>query len=690
MPSSSPAKPPRPNSAASCTPTGPQVDAALERLQDLALAWESPGGIRPLTGLAEVLAGDRSGLRPRSPEPPTPEEVAAHLEALSPAARALLEHVDAEGGEATTGSARHTVLPADAETPAEELLARKLLVPRPTGTVVLPGEVGLVLRGGRTTRDPIPPTPEIATADRGAEAVDRAGAGAAFEAVRRIELLLDHWGTQPAAALRSGGLGVRELKAAAAHLHVDEPTTALLVEVASGAGLLAARADTDGNPVWVPTDAFDAWVASDVAGRWATLVRAWWESPRMPGLVGARDANGKPWNALSPELASRTMTEARSMTLAALGSLAPGQVLAAATGTPSVVARVAWQRPRRPRSRADQVAWTITEAASLGVTGLGGLTAYTRALLAGDDPAPLLRDLLPQPVDHVLIQADLTAVAPGPLEAELARRLQLLADVESRGGATVYRFSPGSVRRALDVGWSAAEVHEFLGTVSRTPVPQPLTYLVDDTVRTFGTIRVGHAEAFLRADDEAALSELLGNPKAAGLGLRRLAPTVLISTTPLDVLLPRLRELGAAPVVEAADGTVRVTRPDLLRARTPREQRGAPARGAGDRADRGRGHRGPLRRPGGGGPARVGTDPHPQRVADGAAQRGRRGCDGADRLRRQPRHRLRPDRRPALGRGRPAAGPRPPRRRRTHLRRPPDHQRAAGGRRAVTATPPPP
>ncbi len=62
----------------------------------------------------------------------------------------------------------------------------------------------------------------------------------------------------------------------------------------------------------------------------------------------------------------------------------------------------------------------------------------------------------------MLIQADLTAVAPGPLESALARRLQLVADVESRGGATVYRFTPGSVRRALDVGWSAAEVHEFV------------------------------------------------------------------------------------------------------------------------------------------------------------------------------------------------------------------------------------
>ena len=52
---------------------------------------------------------------------------------------------------------------------------------------------------------------------------------------------------------------------------------------------------------------------------------------------------------------------------------------------------------------------------------------------------------------------------------------------------------------------------------------------------------------------------------------------MIISDTPVDVLLPRLRDLGASPVVEAADGTVQVTRPDALRARPPRE-RGPSAR----------------------------------------------------------------------------------------------------------------
>ena len=556
-----------------------RTDAAVQRLVDLALVWEAPGGLRPLSGVAEALGGHRSGLRPRSAEPLPLPRVRELLAELSPAARAMLEHVDEAGGEAQAGAARQTLLPDQAETPAEELLSRRLLVPRGGGLVVLPGEVGLALRGGRTTREPVDQAPALATAERGQPLVDRVGAGAAFEAVRRVELLLDHWGTAPPGALRSGGLGVRDLKATATHLHVDESTAALLIEVAHAAGLLASRADSHGNLVWVPTDTYDAWLARPTAGRWLDLAAAWRDSPRMPGLVGTKDAAGKSWNALAPELAARTVVEARAMALSTMALLPVDEVLAAGTGLPSLVARIAWERPRRPSTRAEQVGWAVSEAAVLGVTGLEGLTTYSRRWLEGADAAPSLDALLPDPVDHVLIQADLTAIAPGPLETDLARRLQLLADVESRGGATVYRFTPGSVRRALDVGWSAVEIHEFLGTVSRTPVPQPLSYLVDDTVRTFGTIRVGHAEAFLRADDEGALSELLHHPAASALGLRRIAPTVLISDTPLDVLLPRLRDLGAAPVVEGADGTVRVTRPDLLRARAPRERRTAPAQG---------------------------------------------------------------------------------------------------------------
>ena len=421
------------------------VVAALARLRALALAWDSPEGLRALTGVADCLVGGPeagvSGLRPRSPAAAPLEVVAARLGEVSDAARAMLDHVFAEGGEATAGAARRTVHPADAVGPAEELVSRGLLVPSRDDLLVVPGEVGMVLRGGRTTTEPIDQAPELATADRPTRLTDGSAAGAAGDFCRRTELLLEWWSTRPAAALRTGGLGVRELKAAADHLHLSDPDTALVIETASAAGLLATRADSDGNPVWVPTDAFDRWLNADLAARWVTLARAWLTSPRLPGLVGGRAADDKPWNALTPELASVLMPETRAMTIAALAEVPPGQALASGTGLPSLVARLAWLRPRRPRSRADQVAWTVAEAAALGVTGLDALSPYARALVAGEDPEPVLAPLLPVPVDHVLIQADLTAVAPGPVESGIARSLQLLADVESRGAATVYRFT---------------------------------------------------------------------------------------------------------------------------------------------------------------------------------------------------------------------------------------------------------
>jgi hypothetical protein len=546
------------------------VRAALDRLLDLALVWESRAGLRALTGVAEAL-GPVSGLRPVSAGRRSPADVRALVEQVSPAARAMLEHVVDAGGEAVS-SARTTVSIAEAATPAEELIARGLLVPRSGGPMLVPGEAGIALRG-HTTSEPVDVAPEIPTSPRARSLVDKVAAGAAFETVRRTELLVDGWGAEPPASLRSGGLGVRDLRATAQRLHVDEPTAALLVEIAHEAGLVTTAADPDGSPAWLPTDLFDTWSAQPVGERWLVLVRAWLASDRTPSLVGQRDSAGKVWNALVPELVSPLARETRRMTLAELALLPEDEVLASGTGVPGLVARLAWLRPRRPRQRADQVVHVLTEAAGLGLTGLEGLSSYARALIEGGDPVPALTELLPEPVDHVLLQADLTAVAPGPLEPALARNLQLIADVESRGGATVYRFTPASVRRALDAGWSAAEVHGFLASVSRTPVPQPLTYLVDDAARTFGSIRVGYAEAFLRTDDETALAELLHHPRAGALGLRRIAPTVLISSTPLDVLLPRLRELGAAPVVEAADGSIHVARPDQLRARTPRGRR---------------------------------------------------------------------------------------------------------------------
>ena len=121
------------------------------------------------------------------------------------------------------------------------------------------------------------------------------------------------------------------------------------------------------------------------------------------------------------------------------------------------------------------VGWTWREAAWLGLVALGAVTAFAEVpMRAGKPMSERLAALFPSPVDRIVIQADLTAVTPGPPAYALARDLRLLADQESRGGGGVFRFSAASMRRAFDAGWSAADVHRWLAEHSSTGVPQPL------------------------------------------------------------------------------------------------------------------------------------------------------------------------------------------------------------------------
>lgn len=488
--------------------------------------------------------------------------------------------------------------------PVKWLRDRGLLLPVSTRTVVLPREAALHLRAGRAHRVPEPVAPCVeAAAARDPQAVDKAAAGQAFLALSTIEELLKLWNGGGPAVLRAGGLSVRELKRAANAMDVSEQTAAFWVELAYAAGLLASDGETDER--YAATPAYDDWLELPAQDRWVRLATAWLAGSRTPGLVGGQDAKGRALSALGPELDRSAAPEVRHRVLGLLDALPPGT----APDPASLLARLRWERPLRagarggatpppgssagtpsraagtgygaPPASASATAsaaspapgdtsdlrsrlalWTLNESELLGITGRGALSSQARALLT-DGPAEAaarLAPLVPEPLDHVLLQADLTAVAPGPLERPLAEMLSVLADIESKGGATVYRFTPGSVRRALDAGQAATDLHAFLAAHSRTPVPQPLSYLIDDVARRHGHLRIGSASAYVRCDDEAVLNEILADKRSATLRLRRLAPTVLAAQTDPASLLEGLREMGFAPAAESAEGDVLITR----------------------------------------------------------------------------------------------------------------------------------
>ncbi|MEU5342120.1 helicase-associated domain-containing protein [Streptomyces sp. NPDC020766] len=487
------------------------------------------------------------------------------------------------------------------------LLDRGLLLPTAPGTVVLPREVALHLRAGRAHRDtqPLPPAVEPAATHR-PQVVDTTAAGQAYTSLATIEELLKDWDEGGPTVLRAGGLSVRDLKRTAAALDLSEPVTAFWVELAYAAGLLASDGEADER--YAATPAYDEWLELPSAGRWTRLATAWLSATRTAGVIGGRDAKERTLSALGPGLDRSAAPEVRHRVLTLLAALPEG----ASASPDSVVARLHWERALRGAASSDDLRarlarWTLSEAESLGITGRGALSAHGRALIGaqpstaapetgspetdsgpGDKlpvhhhrhhPAPppqprspaelasaaaragkLLAPLLPEPLDHVLLQADLTAVAPGPLQRPLADTLDVLADVESKGGATVYRFTPGSVRRALDAGRSASDLHAFLSEHSRTPVPQPLSYLIDDVARRHGHLRIGSASAYVRCDDDAVLNEILADKRSQGLRLRRLAPTVLAAQADPATLLEGLRSMGFAPAAESAEGDVLITR----------------------------------------------------------------------------------------------------------------------------------
>ncbi|MFS0703579.1 helicase-associated domain-containing protein, partial [Cellulomonas sp. 179-A 9B4 NHS] len=536
------------------------VHRALGTAVDLALLWSDDAGLHAAPGLPDALGATVAGLAPVSERRRTGVDAPADPRTvLADAPPAAGQVVDALLWGPPVGRAPAGGPAADA---VDWLVRQGLLVRGDDRHVLLPRDVALLLRAGRTHRAPaLAPTAAADAPVRPAALVAAESTAAAERTVRLVRQLVELWEQSPPGVLRAGGLGSRDLRRTAQALDVEDGDAAWLVETAGSAGLVAD--DGEETPAFVPTVESDVWDAEDVPHRWVRLARAWLLSARTPWLVGERDERGTLRAALDPELARPWVPRLRRTVLDVLADLPPGTSPTA----DDVHALLRWRTPRAvpPRTAVDAV---LDEAGRLGVLGAGALSGAGRALLAEDaaldggdpasapDPAAALAADLPDAVDEVLLQGDLTGVVPGRPSAALEELLESAARVESRGGAVTVRFTTETVRRALDAGASADELLARLGAASRGRVPQPLEYLVRDVARRHGRLRAGAASAYVRSDDPALLAGLADDPRLAGLGLRALAPTVLVADATTAELLDVLRARGLAPVAEDARGAV--------------------------------------------------------------------------------------------------------------------------------------
>ena len=516
--------------------TDKEAKAALEHLVRVGLVYPSDDGMRLPTQLRDVIGTEPAGLGPAS----MAKLKLSELDAAPADAKKVLERL-------VWGPPRGSV--GDIKNPGPGvnwLLEKKFLVPLDQRTVILPREVAIALRGGKIHKERFIKQPSLSGAKRNEQQVNLAAIANVSTVLRWVEELLNFWADEPADALRAGGLGVRDLKIISTHLGVDESCTAFVAELAYLASLISIDADDR----ILPSNKFDIWLMQTPADRWQMLASQWLITSRVSGLVGRVEA--KNVAALGPELDRVNAARVRALTLELLRE---NQGVAPEWNSFKEV--LSWRAPvRRNSSLQDELAeWTLREAEWLGITGQGALSKFGAQFLAGDDLSSINEDL-PKTVDHILIQSDNTAIAPGPLEHEISQALAMMAEIESRGGATVYRFTESTIRRALDHGKTGDEIKTFLVKTSKTPMPQPLEYLIADVAKKHGKLRVGNTSSFIRCEDTALISQIMNDKKLEILALRRIAPEVVICDMDATDAMRLLRECGYLPAGESANGMI--------------------------------------------------------------------------------------------------------------------------------------
>jgi len=533
--------------------TDKAAKTALEHLVTIGLVYPSDDGMRLPTQLRDVIGTEPAGLGPAS----MAKLKISDLDNAPADAKKVLDRL-------VWGPPRGSV--GDIKNPGPGvtwLLEKKFLVPLDQRTVILPREVGIALRGGKIHKEQFIQQPALTGVKRNESQVNLAAIANVSTVLRWVEELLNFWADEPADALRAGGLGVRDLKIVSTHLGVDESCTAFVAELAYLASLISFDADDR----ILPSNKFDIWLMQTPADRWQMLASQWLITSRVSGLVGRVEA--KNVAALGPELDRVNAARVRALTLELLR-----ENQGIAPDWNSFKDLLTWRAPvRRNSSLQDELAeWTLREAEWLGITGQGALSKFGAQFLNGDDLSSINEDL-PKTVDHILIQSDNTAIAPGPLEHEISQALAMMAEIESRGGATVYRFTESTIRRALDHGKTGDEIKTFLIKTSKTPMPQPLEYLIADVAKKHGKLRVGNTSSFIRCEDTALISQIMNDKKLEILALRRIAPEVVICDMDATDAMRVLRECGYLPAGESANGMI-LTGPKSNRALTkPRPPR---------------------------------------------------------------------------------------------------------------------
>ncbi len=488
-------------------------------------------------GLDLVVRANQTGVRLALNDP---EAFSDRVELAPPEARQLL----------VTGAWGPPIIPA---APGHEWLSgQDFMAIDDIGQLIVPREVALLIRRGVLQASPRLMAPVLPEAgDVAVTLADQHAGHAADQFVRDVDRVAAYLSRGSLSRQANGAFSARDWDRAVVAIGLTPDSLALLIALAWTAQWL----DWDDENRLRPTTVFADAQQWPTPRRWGELASVWLRLGRRIPSEAAKVLTTTP---------DAAVPSARALVLTAVAHGAGAEV-------------EGWLRWFRPRAklRPAVVGEVLTHAELLGFT-FNGVPAAAARLADGpqadaDGLAAAIEPHLPALTDRIILQADLTATALGPLESGVERRLTEIADRESGGAATVFRFSSESVRGALAAGTDPVELVAWLASVSTTPVPQALAVLISDQARALPTLTV-HSASTVVTCDPAEVDDLLGDPSVAALGLRQVAPGVLIGPIAPDEAARAMRASGrAAALPDAASG------PITPRHASPQRRSGRPA-----------------------------------------------------------------------------------------------------------------
>lgn len=317
------------------------------------------------------------------------------------------------------------------------------------------------------------------------------------------------------------GFGVSDVKRMGAHLSLQNGQVRSLYRLAAQLNLLQLIGES-----WWFTPAAKVYVTAPMLDRWRILARQWLASL---GPLGSPT--------LGAELAKHRH---ESLTQALLQTF-----------------------PLRDEVLLEHISELSDQAEALGLAVDGAPTQLLLSCLEDglDVACDLLYRDLPGLQHSLIVQADLSLIAPGPLDSATEATLRLFANVEQVSVANTYRLSAQSISRGLECGLSIDSIRSALLDLNSRALPQPVEYLLSDTANKFAQLRIaagpgGSEKAILTAGDALLLTQVLNDSRLRPFAFRATTAASIATRFEPEVVYQSLREQGYLPVIVDQAGSV--------------------------------------------------------------------------------------------------------------------------------------